>query len=193
MSFTNLYYKRTTGTPKACYVCYKPTTTVLATINTTDFIYACPGHLTDPGFASPVGETGDNVGGGRKLGLSAEEIAKVKEEWEEQQKEKKQRAEEKKRAEAEKKMDDEKKEQEGKKDNNKNVSKSSKTGSGSSSPATTPTPATPKHERYTLHRDFFAMRLAEHRKRRQAAQTKELAPRLPVVPSGSIPDPWPVP
>ncbi|KAG5726396.1 hypothetical protein E4T56_gene3919, partial [Termitomyces sp. T112] len=75
MSFSNVYYKRTTATAKGCYVCYKPTTTVLATVGATDFVYTCPVHLTDRGFASV-------------LGLMEEEIGKIKEEWEEKQKKK---------------------------------------------------------------------------------------------------------
>ena len=53
------------------------------------------------------------------------------------------------------------------------------------SPAPSPKP-TSTHQRYTLHRDFFAMRLAVHRKRRQSAQAKEVAPRLPITPRGPL-------
>jgi hypothetical protein len=49
-----------------------------------------------------------------------------------------------------------------------------------------PSPPTPAHQRYTLHRDFFAMRLAEHRKQRQTSQAKALAPRLPGAPRGGL-------
>jgi len=42
--------------------------------------------------------------------------------------------------------------------------------------------ATPTHKRYSLHRDFFTMRQAEHRRKRQTKQTQELAPRLPGAP-----------
>ncbi|ESK93711.1 hypothetical protein Moror_1409 [Moniliophthora roreri MCA 2997] len=186
MSFTNLYYKRTAGTPKACYVCYKPTTTVLATINTVDFIYTCPGHLSDPGFASQVGEANDGASGARKLGLSSEEIAKVKAEWEE-----KQRLKEKKEKEKEK---DDKAKDDKTKDDKKDDKKDDEDEKPKSKPAspTTATPSSPSpspgatHQRYTLHRDFFSMRLAEHRKRRQATQAKELAPRLPGAPRSDI-------
>ena len=51
--------------------------------------------------------------------------------------------------------------------------------------AASPAPPAPTHQRYTLHRDIFALRLAEHRRRRQAAQAKELAPRLPGAPMTS--------
>jgi len=184
MSFTNLYYKRTTGTPKACYICYKPTTTVLATINTTDFIYTCDTHLTDPGFANPVGESSDGAEGVRKEGLSSEEIAKVKQEWEDQQKRKK----EKEAAKKKEKDDDKEKAKADKdkgeggegKDSDKTASKVPPTSS------TSPPPPTPTHQRFMLHRDIFALRLSEHRKRRQAAQAKLLAPRLPGAPSGGF-------
>jgi len=77
------------ATARPCFICYKPTTIVLATINAVDFLYTCPVHLTDPGFATALGESVDGpVGGPRKMGLSPEEIAKVKEEWEERQKKK---------------------------------------------------------------------------------------------------------
>ena len=61
----------------------------------------------------------------------------------------------------------------------------------SPSPSGTPTVtvsgvATPTHKRYSLHRDFFAMRQAEHRRRRQTNQMQELAPRLPGAPRGSL-------
>lgn len=155
-------------------MCYKPTTTVLATINTTDFLYTCLGHLTDSGFASAVVESTDAT---KKIGLSPEEIAKVKEEWEEQQKRKKEKA---KAREKESKEGDEK---DAKKETE---SKEAKTPGSWSSGSSTPAPTAPKHERYTLHRDYFAMRLSEHRKKRQAAQAKELAPRLPYAPSGAF-------
>lgn len=166
------------GTPKACYVCHKPTTTVLATINTVDFLYSCDSHLSDPGFASQVGTSNDGVGAGaaQKMGLSTEEIAKVKAEWEERQKKKTEKAKEK---EKEKETDNEKDAN----DNDDKEKKDSKKIAGSlSPPSTTPTPPTPTHQRYTLHRDMFALRLAEHRRRRQTVQAKELAPRLPGAP-----------
>ncbi|TCD66816.1 hypothetical protein EIP91_000894 [Steccherinum ochraceum] len=185
MSFTNLYYKRAVGTPKACYVCHKPTTTVLATINTVDFIYSCDGHLTDPGFASQVGESTDGAGGARKLGLSPEEIAKVKEEWEERQRKKKEREKEKEKEKDKEKGGDKDKGKE-KEDNGKQDEKGKSTSSASVTPTSTPSTPGPTHQRYTLHRDMFALRLAEHRRRKQTAQVKELAPRLPGAPRGSV-------
>jgi hypothetical protein len=53
-------------------------------------------HLTDPGFANPV-EGSDSTGGARKPGLSPEEIAKVKQDWEDLQRRKKEKEEAKKK------------------------------------------------------------------------------------------------
>lgn len=197
MSFTNLYYKRAVATARPCYICYKPTTTVLATIQTIDFIYVCDSHLSDPGFASQVGEAKDGIGaGGAKMGLSPDEIARVKQEWEERQKKKqgeeKEKGKEKEKEKEEKENDKDKASSDngdkGEKKTETGSKTSSKPASSPSSGTSTPSPtAKPSHERYTLHRDYFAMRLADHRKRRQAAQTKELAPRLPGAPKAALP------
>ncbi|KAK0467930.1 VPS4-associated protein 1 [Desarmillaria tabescens] len=175
MSFTNLYYKRTTGTPKACYICYKPTTTCLATINAVDFLYTCPTHLTDRGFASPIQEEP------AKPAVDENEIAKVKEEWEEKQKRKAEREKEK---EKEKEKADKVKDKDDDKDKKEKEKKSTPPKSPHSSVSPPPTPAA--HQRFALHRDIFAMRQTEHRRRRQAAQAKDLAPRFPGAPRGEL-------
>ncbi|EPT02802.1 hypothetical protein FOMPIDRAFT_1099496, partial [Fomitopsis schrenkii] len=174
MSFQNLYYKRAVATARPCYVCHKPTVTVLATIQTVDFLYTCDTHLSDPGFASQVGQASDGMGAsGAKMGLSPEDIAKVKQEWEERQK----------RKEVKKKDKDASQDGDGSGDKKaeSREEKSSKSPPSSASSTTSP-PTKPSHERYTLHRNIFALRLAEHRRRRQAVQANELAPRLPGAP-----------
>ncbi len=47
------------------------------------------------------------------------------------------------------------------------------------SPSVSSSPA-PSHPQYVLHRDFFDMRQRLHRKKRQAAQAREIAPLLQV-------------
>lgn len=139
-----------------------------------------------------MGESNDGVGAGgaKKLGLSSEEIAKVREEWEERQKRKREKAKEKeKETEGDKDGKDKK---EGAKDDKKASSPTPETPKPSSTPSTPSsagTSSTPTHQRYTLHRDIFSMRLAEHRRRRQVAQAKELAPRLPSAPRTTLPSP----
>ena len=113
------------------------------------------------------------------MGLSAEEIAKVKEEWEERQKRKLEKEKAKQ------------KEEDSKKDKSESEDKKAdkETTTEPKAEASAPTTPAPSHQRFTLHRDFFAMRLAEHRKRRQMAQVRELAPRLPGAPNGGLPNP----
>ncbi|KIM45893.1 hypothetical protein M413DRAFT_440945 [Hebeloma cylindrosporum] len=165
---------QTAGTAKACYVCYKPTTTVLATVNTVDFLYTCLGHLSDSGFATIVQEAPKS-----SAAVSAEEIAKVKAEWQEKQK-KKQEREQVLEKEKEKEEEDANSKSRQKKEE---LKVPNPPGSLSVSPSTTPQPT---HDRYILHRDFFAMRQSEHRRRRQATQARELAPRLPGAPNGGV-------
>ena len=117
--------------------------------------------------------------------MSKEEIARVKAEWE--AKEARRKAKEKA----------EEKDKSGKGGGGKNASTEGgedemKNGSKSPSPTvpgalSSPSgAATPTHKRYSLHRDFYAMRQAEHRRKNQAKQMQELAPRLPGAPHGSL-------
>ena len=121
-----------------------------------------------------MGESSDGASGVRKLGLSPEEIEKVKKEWEETQKKKQERETAKKEKESEKKDKDKEEGKESLKDTKPIAS------------APTPVARIPAHQRFVLHRDMFALRLSEHRKRRQAAQAKELAPRFPGAPLGGV-------
>lgn len=185
---------QTAATAKACYICNKPTAAVLATIDTADFFYTCPVHLTDRGFATRAPEP-EPAPEPKKPSVSPEEIAKVKQEWEEKQRQKKEKAQGKKDGQdgdgdGKNGTDDAHKEGEG-----KNADAGAKPdGSQEKKPANAVTPIpsappsevpTPKptHERYVLHRNIFALRTADHRRRRQAAQTRDLAPRLPGAPN----------
>ena len=216
MSFQNIYFKRVsqsslflrtlnsctlcgdtdtlvggktqaTATSRACYICSKPTATCLATTNAVDFIYTCDAHLSDPGFATEI-ITVDPNAAPKEAAVSKEEIARVKAEWEAKEARKKKAKAGEKGAAAEgagEKKDDAA-------DDKKKSSSSDKSpsppvpGSLSSPPAASGSSATPTHKRYSLHRDFYAMRQAEHRRRRQTKQIHELAPRLPGAPRGSL-------
>lgn len=126
----------------------------MATINAVDFLYTCPGHLSDPGFATLVG-TGDVP----KVAISAEEIAKVKAEWEEKEKKRKEKEKAKEKEGKEKGEEKEKA-----KDSDNKAGDKEKEGSKSPKvPATPTTPPLPAHERYTLHRDFFSSEYKESR------------------------------
>ena len=102
-----------------------------------------------------MGESSDGVGAGgvRKMGLNQEEIAKVKEEWEERQKRKQEKAKEKEKDKDKEKDADKKEGDKEGKDGKPASKKPTPLSSGTVSPAATPTPT---HQRYTLHRDIFA-------------------------------------
>ncbi len=114
---------------------------------------------------------GNGSAGVAKAGVSDEEIQRVKAEWEEQQKKKQEREREKEKEKEEKEADKGKKDGEAKRE---------------SPPVERAKPSSPSptHQSYTLHREIFAMRLAEHRRRRQTAQAKAIATRLPSAPRG---------
>ncbi|OCB84596.1 DUF1742-domain-containing protein [Sanghuangporus baumii] len=171
---------------KACFICSRPTTIVLATKDSVDFFYTCDGHLKDPGFASLIGESGDSLAGARKLGVSDEEIQKVKEEYERRQQKKREKSGKEKDKSDDKGKDDTKKETDGENAKAKDISSSPAQAPSQSTGTSTPMVS---HQRYILHRDIFAMRLGVHRKRRQAAKAKEVAPRLPSAPRAPVLNP----
>ncbi|KAG8686365.1 hypothetical protein FRC08_012540 [Ceratobasidium sp. 394] len=161
--FANLYYKRTVATPRACYVCYKPTSTVLSTAPVVDWIYTCDTHLSDPGFATLQAPAASPT-----PSASPEEIARIKEEWEAKQKKKKEQAE---------KEEKEKKDGEEKKDGAEAKPKVASPKPVSPAPVASGS-ATPKHDKYVLHRQFYTMRLTDHRRQRQKKEVDAVAPKL---------------
>lgn len=103
----------------------------------------------------------------------------MKADWEERQKRKAEKAKE----EGDKGKGDEKDAEKSK--DNTNTDKT-KTLPKATSPAPTPAPQQPSHEKYALHRGVFALRTAEHRKRKQVSQANALAPRLPGAPRNAV-------
>lgn len=115
---------------------------MLATVNTVDFLYTCHGHLSDSGFATVVQEDSKPL-----AAVSVEEITKVKAGWEERQKRKQEK-------EKEPEKEEKKKEKEDTESQTKKGSKPPNLpGSQSVSPSPSPKPT---HDRYILHRDYFA-------------------------------------
>jgi len=115
--------------------------------------------------------------------VSKEEIARVKAEWEAKEARKKEKDKDSKAKDGVKDAGGE-----GEMEESGNMGAKSPSQSGTSPTAASPgsgTP-TPTHRRYSLHRDFFTMRQAEHRRKRQTKQTQELGPRLPGAPRGSL-------
>jgi hypothetical protein len=105
----------------------------------------------------------------------------VKADWEERQKRK---AEKTKEKETEKGKGDDEDSTKLKDESSKD--KTIKTPPKAASPAPPPASQQPSHEKYTLHRDIFALRTGEHRRRKQSAQAKDLVPRLPTAPRNTV-------
>jgi hypothetical protein len=116
--------------------------------------------------------------------VSPEEIARIKAEWEAKEARKKKKDKDK----------DKDKETaaadggsgEGKKGDDEGKDKAAPSPSSIPGTPSSPSVMTPTYKRYSLHRDFYAMRQAEHRRRKKTKQTQELAPRLPGAPHGSL-------
>lgn len=144
---------------------------MLATINTVDFLYTCPLHLDDRGFATKFKEDPEGV-----KGVTEEEIARVKAEWEAKQKNKSAKDRDRDKGAPERSSKDNEEQQ-----ISQQLQRNSHQTIGSRA-------TTLIHDKYSLHRDFFAMRQAEYRKRRQVAQAKALAPCFPGAPLGQVKD-----
>ena len=88
MASQNLYHRRlvaeTSG--KACWICYKPSSTVLITPESDDWFHICPGHLTDRKFAIPKDE--EDLAKKKREADLEKEIEAIKKEYEEKQRKK---------------------------------------------------------------------------------------------------------
>ncbi|KAJ5438837.1 Protein of unknown function DUF1742 [Penicillium daleae] len=123
MSLTNVYHLRrvTDTSAKACLICYKPSTSVMITPDNKDFFYVCPAHLQDRHFCSPIVDA-ESEAARLKEQKMAEEIEKVKKEYEEKQKRKKEREKQSSKDDKDKEKE-KKKEKDDSKDNDSTNSK----------------------------------------------------------------------
>nr|XP_019043116.1 hypothetical protein I302_08827 [Kwoniella bestiolae CBS 10118]OCF22046.1 hypothetical protein I302_08827 [Kwoniella bestiolae CBS 10118] len=166
----NIYYERKTGTARPCYICNRPTTTVLATIKTEDYLYTCEGHLTDSGFASPIPTPASTSG------PSADDIKKVIADYHQREARKNTKDDKDKDKDKDKKDD---KDKDKDKDEQEKEEKKEKPSSGPSpstpSIPTSSTPQPPTHRKFQLHRHIFEMRKNELRRKEQGNKAKEVS------------------
>ncbi|EAL19441.1 hypothetical protein CNBH0130 [Cryptococcus deneoformans B-3501A] len=166
----NIYYERKVATEKPCYICRRPTTTVLATLKMEDWLYACDGHLSDlaslippPTPASPT-----------PAKPSPEDIRKVVAEYQAREAGRSKSA-----AGKDKEGEGGPKDQ----DKGKEKGRESPKSPASPAPASTPTPApTPTHRKFALHRAIFDMRRNELKRREMGVKAREVGRGLPQVP-----------
>ncbi|CDZ98820.1 VPS4-associated protein 1 [Phaffia rhodozyma] len=166
VKWENKYYQRTTGTGRPCYICYKESTVVLATINTTDFFYVCPSHLTDSGFATLLTPPPAD----KPL---KEEIGKVIAEYEAKEVRRKEKSKEEREG----------KDKESEKESIK-AGKEEAEAKKASTPLIPSTPITPSHKSYALHRDIFNMRISDAKKKENLMKAKAVSKDLPRAPTG---------
>lgn len=96
MSLQNVWHLRRVAdtAARACYICHKPSSSVLITPDNKDFFYVCPVHLKDRNFCSAIVDAEEQEAK-RKQEAMAAEIEKVKKEYEEKQRRKKEKSKEK--------------------------------------------------------------------------------------------------
>ncbi|KAI5809675.1 VPS4-associated protein 1 [Peziza echinospora] len=191
--FQNVYdVKRVAETDnKPCFVCHKFTTLYLVTPCTKDFFPACPGHLTDKGFASPISPppvpvpTPEDLEKRRKEALD-KEIERVRKEWEDKQKRKQEKEKEKEKEKGKdedtKKKEKEKKEKEDKEKKEKEDKEKKEKEEEAAAKKEPP-------KQYALHRDLYNMRLSRLRQIQAAKRTREILKTpgaFPAVPKGPI-------
>ena len=169
MASKNLYHRRLVAESgaKACWICYKPSSTVLITPEQDDWFHVCPGHLKDPKFA--IAKDEKDLAEKKRQEELDKEIEAVKKEFEEKMRKKlarrKQKEYEKEDKEEEKKKDekeDEKEEKE-KEEKLKELEKKKE-----------PEKAALEGPRiFELHKNFFQMRLQKRRDSEMAKKNRE--------------------
>lgn len=186
-SSQNLYHRRLVAesSAKACWICYKPSSTVLITPGSDDWFHICAGHLTDRKFAIPKDE--EDLAKKKREEDLEKEIEAIKKEYEEKLRKKAEKRKAKdKDKDAEKDKKDKKKDEqnEDEKDEKEQEEKLKELEKKKD-----PAKATVEGPRvFELQKNFFQMRL---QKKRDAEIAKRNRDRLrapgafPSVPTGN--------
>lgn len=192
MSLPNIWHHRKVaeGSAKACWICYKPSTSVLITPDNKDFFYICVGHLKDRAFCQADADEVAAAAAKKTKEELDREIEKVKQEYEEKQKRKKEKRKQKdkdkdkdkgkdKDRDSKKQDEDEDKQDEKDKDDKiKALSKSKDEQNSDEGPRI-----------FSLHKNFYQMRLDRIRNAEIAKRNRERLKNpvnFPSVPSGDL-------
>ncbi|KAF2872445.1 VPS4-associated protein 1 [Massariosphaeria phaeospora] len=186
MALQNTWHHRRVadGSAKACWICYKPSTSVLITPDNKDFFYTCLGHLKDRGFCLPDADEAAVAAERTEKEELDREIAKVKKEYDEKQKLKREKRKEKEKNKGKEKDKDAKKTEE---DEDKEDEKAKNEKIKEMSKANDDEEAENGPRIYTLKKNFYQMRLDRIRNAEIAKRNRERMqnPTLfPSVPSG---------
>ncbi|PLB54425.1 DUF1742-domain-containing protein [Aspergillus steynii IBT 23096] len=193
MSLQNIWHLRRVAdtAARACYICYKPSSSVLITPDNKDFFYVCPVHLKDRNFCSAIVDVEEQEVKRKKEAMDAE-IEKVKREYEEKQRRKKEKSKEKEKEKAadkeeDKKKDDQKSASEEKDTKADEKERDDKIASIQKSESTPSADDSPRI--FALHKNFYAMRLERLRNAEAAKRNRQRMQDpsfFPSVPSGGI-------
>ena len=185
MGSKNLYHRRLVAESgaKACWICYRPSSTVLITPDQDDWFHVCPGHLKDPKFAIPQDE--EDLAEKKRQEELEKEIEAVKKEFEEKMRKKLAR---RKQKEYEKEEKKEEKKDEGKEDEKEEQEKEAKLMELEKKKE--PAKAVVEGPRiFTLEKNFWQSRVQKKRDAENARKQRERlrAPgTFPAVPSGDF-------
>ncbi|KAJ9665090.1 hypothetical protein H2201_004750 [Coniosporium apollinis] len=184
MSLPNVWHHRkvAASAAKACWICYKPSTSVLITPDSKDFFYICVGHLKDRSFCLPDASEAAAIAERKKKEEMDREIEAVKREYEEKQKRKaeKRKAKEKSKGKAKDAEETKKDDEEDKKDEKERDEKISAISKDEPKPEDEP-------RIFSLHKNFYQMRIDRIRNAEAAKRNRERLKNpttFPSVPSG---------
>ncbi|KAF2085918.1 DUF1742-domain-containing protein [Saccharata proteae CBS 121410] len=170
MALVNTWHHRRVADSqsKACWICFKPSSSVLITVDKKDFFYICPGHLKDRSFCQPDADEVAAAAEKKKKEELDREIAKVKAEYEEKQKRKKEKRKdkEKDKDKKEKKEDKKAEDEEDKKDEKEQEEKLNALSKDDSKVDDGP-------RIYSLHKNFHQMRIKRIRDAEAARRNRE--------------------
>ena len=169
MGSKNLYQRRLVAESgaRACWICYKPSSTVLITPDQDDWFHVCPGHLKDSKFAIPKDEK-DLAEKKRQEDLE-KEIEAVKKEFEEKMRKKLARRKQKEYEKEEKKEEKKKEEKEDENDEKENAERLKELEKKKE-----PEKAAIEGPRiFELHKNFYQMRLQKKRDSEVAKRNRD--------------------
>ncbi|CAO2658779.1 Nn.00g065020.m01.CDS01 [Neocucurbitaria sp. VM-36] len=185
MSLENTWHLRRVAdnASKACWICYKPSTSVLITPNNKDFFYTCVGHLSDRGFCQPDADEAAAIAAQKKKEELDREIEAVKKEYDDKQKLKREK---RKGKDKEKEKDKDVKSTEEAEDKQDEKTKDDKIKELSKSKELAQNELAPRI--YHLNKNFYQMRLDKLRNAEIAKRNRERLnnpANFPSVPSGN--------
>ncbi|KAF2269293.1 DUF1742-domain-containing protein [Lojkania enalia] len=188
MSLPNLWHHRRVaeGSAKACWICYKPSTSVLITPDNKDFFYICVGHLKDSGFCQPDADEVAAATARKKKEELDREIEKIKKEYEEKSARKREKRKEKEK-EKDKDKDIDSKKQEEEEDKADEKAKDEKIKELSKSKENAQADDGPRI--FILNKNFHQMRIDKIRNAEIAKRNRERLKNpanFPSVPSGDL-------